>query len=134
MLPVDSDSVVAIVGLFGLMMSFSLAQALVAPLLLASPLYTACQKKVPALLKVTPLESGTFPPATVTVPPASAVAPVSVAESCTVSPMLPVDSDSVVAIVGLFGLMMSFSLAQALVAPLLLASPLYTACQKKVPA
>src|SRR5215472_16335149 len=62
---------VVIFGVLGLMMSFSLVQSLVAPLLLPSPLYTACQKNVPALLKVTPLEPGTTPPLTFTVPPSA---------------------------------------------------------------
>src|SRR3954447_8522657 len=69
-----------------------------------------------------------------TVPLASLVAPLSVDESCTVSPMLAVVADSIVAIEGEFGLTTNCSSVHLLVAPTLLASPLYTACQKNVPA
>ena len=66
--PLDSDSLVEIDGPFGLTVRVSDSQALVAPWLLASPLYTACQYQVPALLKVMGLESGTMPADTVMVP------------------------------------------------------------------
>ena len=56
-------------------------------------------------------------------PPAAAVAPLSFAESCTLSPCEPADSESVVPIDGLFGAITSCSSVQALVAPLLWLSP-----------
>src|SRR5207244_503487 len=58
-------------GLFFPMTSFSDVQSLVAPSLLASPEYTACQKNDPAELNWTPLESGTTPLVTVLVPPSA---------------------------------------------------------------
>src|SRR3989442_9936765 len=54
----------------------------------------------------------------------------SVAESCTVSPMLPALSDRVVEIDGLLGPITSTSEVHTLLAPLLLASPEYTTSEE----
>jgi len=65
----------------------------------------------------------------VTVPPASAVAPLSVAESCTVTPVFPADDDSKVAMLGPFGPTTTGSSSQPLLADGLFASPLNEATQ-----
>src|SRR5262249_30018752 len=144
------------VGVLGLITSFSLVHGLLTgPTLLASPLYVACQKNVPALLNWTPFEGGTVAFETVTVPASASllvqalslnkigrascramvVGPLSVAVSMTVTPILQVVSDNVVLMVGVLGLITSLSLVHALLTgPTLLASPLYVACQKNVPA
>jgi len=127
---------------------------LVAAALLASPEYTTCQKKVPAVLKVIASESGTMPLVTVLVPALCApalqvllvytvyvavplgleVAPLSVAESCTAVPVnTGVVVESVVVMVGAVLLTVTGSALQVLVAGLLLVSPAYTAVQCQTP-
>ena len=65
-----ADSVVEIDGAAFPTAKVSLAQALEAVALFASPEYTACQKNVPAVENVSVFEPGTTPLVTVTVPAA----------------------------------------------------------------
>jgi hypothetical protein len=127
--------------------SCSLAQALVAGLFFVSPEYDACQKKAPALGKITSAEFGTEPfaftvtaaglgcgPAGVvqvlfvktwyvTVPLGVPAAPLIVAESCTDPPGEIDEADRLVAIVGFPLFTVTCSLVQRLVSALLSASP-----------